>query len=279
MSRLGQNVSGAETRRENHRIPAAPRMRFHEHNSGQLTYVIDGAVVLHLIENSWIIPANYFLWIPARVQHRGSPIGICDTCFWRGPEKSAPNLPRRPCLLDVSQERVQFLRPFSTERRVSPKDVASLVENAEAVEFPLRYPRTRVMQQIADQFVVAPSTTWNIETCGRQAGMPRRTFTRQFREETGDSLNSWVKKLKCMQARQLLQKRKPVKFISHFLGYRSPSAFIAMFRKEMGCTPGLCGEAEAVSALAGGQSDVHLARASVAQQHAVLAAGEELTSR
>lgn len=56
-----------------------------------------------------------------------------------------------------------------------------------------------------------------------------------------------------MQARQLLQKRKPIKFISHFLGYSSPSAFIAMFRREMGCTPRLSGKAGAVSALAGGQ--------------------------
>jgi AraC-like DNA-binding protein len=272
MSRLGQNVSSGETRREKHLIPAAPRMLFHEHNSGQLTYVIDGVVVLHLIGSSWIIPANYFLWIPAGVQHRGSPIGKCDTCFWRGPEKSAPNLPTRPCFLDVSPERVQFLRPFSTEREVSPKDVASLVENAEAVEFPLRYPRTREIRQIADQFVVAPSTTWDIETCWRQAGMPRRTFTRQFREETGVSLSSWVKRLKCMQARQLLQKGKPVKFISHSLGYSSPSAFIAMYRREMGRTPGLCGEADAVSALAGGQGDVRLALVSVAQRQAVLAA-------
>jgi AraC-like DNA-binding protein len=82
-----------------------------------------------------------------------------------------------------------------------------------------------------------------------------------------------------MQARQLLQKGKPVKFISHFLGYSSPSAFIAMFRREMGCTPGLSGEADAVSALAGGKSDLRLDRASVAQQPRSLRPGTQFIGR
>lgn len=238
MSRLGQNPCGAEIRRESVGISPATPLPFHEHTCGQLTYVLRGVTVLHLVGSSWLIPPNYFCWIPAGVLHRGGPIGSCDLCIWRGPEESVATLPKEPCLLDISLRKIQFLRPFSMERKVSPKDAVSLLENAEAVEFPLRYPRTRRMQQITDQFVIAPSTNCDIETFSCQAGMSRRTFTRQFRQETGASVGSWVQRLKCMQARQLLQKDLPINYISQFLGYRSPSAFVAMFRREMNSTPG-----------------------------------------
>jgi AraC-like DNA-binding protein len=238
MSRLGQNLRGTEIDRESVGISPASALQFHEHPWGELIYVLRGVVVLHLLESSWLIPPNYCFWIPGGVWHRGGPIGSCDICFWRGPEKSVATLPTEPCLLDISRQKTQFLRPFSPERKVSPKDAVSLLEDAEALEFPLRYPRTKRMQQITDQFVVAPSTTSNIEACSAQAGMSRRTFTRQFRQETGASVGSWVQRLKCMQARQLLQKDLPIDYISQFLGYRSPSAFVAMFRREMRSTPG-----------------------------------------
>jgi AraC-like DNA-binding protein len=238
MSRLGQNLCDAEIDRESVGISPVNTLQFHEHTWGEMIYVLRGVVVLHLTGSSWLIPPNYCFWIPAGVWHRGGPIGSCDICFWRGPEKSVATLPKEPCLLDISRQKIQILRPFSIERKVSPKDAVSLLENAKAAEFPLRYPRTKRIQQITDQFVVAPSTTSNLEACSCQAGMSRRTFTRQFRQETGVSVGSWVQRLKCMQARQLLEKDLPIDYISQFLGYRSPSAFVAMFRREMHSTLG-----------------------------------------
>ena len=71
----------------------------------------------------------------------------------------------------------------------------------------------------------------------RQAGASRRTLERIFRAETGMSLGQWRRRQKLLRALKLVAAGESVKTIAMELGYNGASAFVAMFRRELGQTP------------------------------------------
>ncbi len=71
----------------------------------------------------------------------------------------------------------------------------------------------------------------------RECGASRRTLERLFRTETSMSLGAWMQRQKLLDALRRLVAGEPVNTISLELGYSSASAFIAMFRRELGETP------------------------------------------
>ena len=80
---------------------------------------------------------------------------------------------------------------------------------------------------------VAPST----EMLLRQCGTSRRTMERVFRAETGMSLGQWQRRQTLLHALRRLAAGESVGGVAGELGYNSASAFIAMFRRELGQTP------------------------------------------
>ena len=71
----------------------------------------------------------------------------------------------------------------------------------------------------------------------RRCGASRRTLERVFRTETAMSLGQWLRRQKLLEAMRRLAAGECVNTIAIELGYNSASAFIAMFRRELGQTP------------------------------------------
>ncbi|MCW3482086.1 helix-turn-helix domain-containing protein [Neisseriaceae bacterium JH1-16] len=70
-----------------------------------------------------------------------------------------------------------------------------------------------------------------------QAGMSRRTFTRLFRQQLGTSFAVWRQQASLLAALARLGQGEPVTRVALDLGYSSPSAFSAAFRRVLGTTP------------------------------------------
>ncbi|MEH0970243.1 AraC family transcriptional regulator [Micromonospora sp. CPCC 205546] len=64
-----------------------------------------------------------------------------------------------------------------------------------------------------------------------------KTLQRDFTREFGMSYSQWRTRLRLRASLALLETR-PVGEVAHLIGYASPSAFIAAFAREYGCTPG-----------------------------------------
>ena len=69
------------------------------------------------------------------------------------------------------------------------------------------------------------------------AAMGRRTFTRAFRRETGMSFATWRQNVRLIEAMSLLSIGHSVTRVALDVGYSSPSAFTAMFRRTFGVAP------------------------------------------
>ena len=82
-----------------------------------------------------------------------------------------------------------------------------------------------------------PSLDSSLDAMAAQAGMSRRTFTRQFRIQTGLAFAQWRQQACLLAAITRLAEGQAVTRIALDLGYASPSAFTAAFRRVLGQTP------------------------------------------
>ena len=69
-------------------------------------------------------------------------------------------------------------------------------------------------------------------------GMAPRTLARHFLAETGLTLSAWRQRARLMRALEMLAAGAAVTTVALDLGYDNVSAFIAMFKREHGVTPG-----------------------------------------
>jgi AraC-like DNA-binding protein len=76
-----------------------------------------------------------------------------------------------------------------------------------------------------------------LEQWARSAGASGRTLARLFRRETGMSFGAWRQQARLIEALTRLGAGEPVTHVALDLGYDSPSAFTAMFRRSLGVTP------------------------------------------
>jgi AraC-like DNA-binding protein len=67
--------------------------------------------------------------------------------------------------------------------------------------------------------------------------MSRRTFTRIFRSETGVTFATWRQNVRLIEAMSRLSTGQSVTAVALDVGYNSPSAFTAMFRRAFGVPP------------------------------------------
>ena len=72
----------------------------------------------------------------------------------------------------------------------------------------------------------------------KPAGASTRTLARLFVRETGLGFRAWRQQLRLLRALERLAAGEAVTQVALDLGYDSPSAFIAMFRKALGVSPG-----------------------------------------
>jgi len=72
----------------------------------------------------------------------------------------------------------------------------------------------------------------------RRVAMSERSLSRLILRETGMTFGRWRQQFQIMFALERLADGESVKTVTFDLGYESTSAFIAMFKKALGMSPG-----------------------------------------
>ncbi|MFE4958304.1 helix-turn-helix domain-containing protein [Streptomyces sp. NPDC056653] len=83
----------------------------------------------------------------------------------------------------------------------------------------------------------APGRPWTTSLAAVYTHMNPRSLHRRFTAATGLSLARWVQQARLVHAVTLLARNTPVTAVAIGLGYATPSAFTAMFRRALGTTP------------------------------------------
>ncbi len=136
-----------------------------------------------------------------------------------------------------------------------------------AVDFPAHYPKqgreARIAALIVDEMKTAsvaplhlplpvdararrvtralnadPGDPRSLAALAKTSGASARTLARVFQRETGMSFGVWRQQLRLLRALERLAAGDAVTRVAVELGYDSPSAFIAMFKRTLGVSPG-----------------------------------------
>lgn len=79
---------------------------------------------------------------------------------------------------------------------------------------------------------------WTVADLGRRVGASERTLTRLFRTDMGMTYPQWRTQIRLHHALRLLAEDRPVTYVAHQCGWATPSAFIDVYRRTLGQTPG-----------------------------------------
>jgi AraC-like DNA-binding protein len=214
----------------------------------QLVCATRGALTVRTDRCAWVVPPHRAVWIPAGFEYRLEMSGVVAVrmLYIRPLKRGDPSFPRdcavvnvTPLLRELIQRTVQVGALDATVPEQKRLIGVILDELKVLIAVPLQLPSPRDSRAV--QFAAlanrdsggAPPT----ETLLRRCGTSRRTMERLFRAETGMSLGQWQRRQTLLRALRRLAAGENVSGVAGELGYNSASAFIAMFRRELGQTP------------------------------------------
>lgn len=219
----------------------------HRHRRGQLVHASSGVMTVTTTAGTWVVPPERAVWVPGGIEHRIRMSGRVEmrTLYLSG--KAVSGLPESCCVVPVSPLLRQLLlravampQPFplgGAEERL----VDVLVDEIQATPIaPLHLPRPADprSRRVADALIESPEDDRGLVDWARVAGASPRNLERLFHRETGMSFGAWRRQLRLLRALERLAAGEPVTTVALGLGYGSTSAFISMFRRNLGRTPG-----------------------------------------
>lgn len=219
---------------------------WHHHRRGQLLYAVSGVMQVSTASGTWVVAPQQAVWVPPGIEHQvAHQAGIAMRTLYLDPVV-AKDLPRACCVVKVSGLLQQLiLRAMNADRNYpsdSPDSRIMLVilDELRALEpEPMHLPKpvdsrlatitTSLLSNPADN---RPLTAW-----AQDSAASERTLARLFTVQTGMTFGEWRERLRLLTAIPRLIDGDSVTGVAIDLGYQSPSAFIAMFKRNTGVTP------------------------------------------
>lgn len=220
---------------------------WHSHRRGQLYCIESGLVHVHTEHGSWMLPPHRGSWMPPGEMHRVSISGpMSGWGVFIAPGVS-DCLPDHPCVIGVSDLMRALVRhastwPLGSQLNEEQERVLAVLldEMRRAPREPLYLPMPidRRLVRIAQAVLEQPHDNRSLEDWAAWAGLSARSLSRLFRAETALSFAQWRQQARLSRALEQLAEGEPVASVADALGYASVSAFVAMFRRSFGQSPG-----------------------------------------
>ena len=218
----------------------------HHHNISQLIYAATGVITVETAQGIWVVPPTRAVWVPASTGHS---IRTCGNVQLRtlqfGPDIPPINI-EKCCVVQVSPLlRAGIIRAMdfpgdygadSPEGRLAAV-ILDEIRSADVAPLHLPMPTDARARRVAVEFCADPSNRQPCEAWAYAVGAGERTLERRFHTETGMSFGKWQQQARLLKALAILAAGQSVTVAAYDVGFKSPSAFIVMFRSAMGDTP------------------------------------------
>lgn len=226
--------------------PAVRETKPHLHTCGQLFGTMHGLVAVGVNNRQWIVPAGHAVWIPPHLSHFLQSYGPLQSWSIYLDEDASRSLPMEPCtmrtsgLLDEATRRVsrwESVELTEAQQRITQvilDEIYSLPHEPPGLPMPADIRALRVAHALTANL----SDNRRINEWAHWTGASSKTLSRHFIDETGMTFGQWRQQARMMRALEMLTADWSVTSIALELGYETTSAFIAMFKRARGVTPG-----------------------------------------
>ncbi|GAA3606944.1 helix-turn-helix transcriptional regulator [Nonomuraea rosea] len=246
------------------RRPLAPGAGIdaHRHDTHQIVYACRGVLSVTTGSGTWVAPANRAIWVPAGTVHEHRAHG--DTDLRLVGLTGNPLGLDRPAVLAVGPLLRELIIAYTDDQpdrpRATPGDGHTAGDSGDrsgdgerarlravlldqlqhAPEQPLHLPTAADPRLAAVCAILLhdPADPRTLAQLAGQAGTSDRTLARLCRGEFGMSFPQWRTQLRLHRALLLLADGTAVTAVAHRCGWASASAFIDVFRRAFGYTPG-----------------------------------------
>jgi AraC-like DNA-binding protein/mannose-6-phosphate isomerase-like protein (cupin superfamily) len=228
-------------------LPSGHVIARHQHTRSQLLYASAGVMTVDTGAGIWVVPPLRAVWIPAFTHHRIVASGhvsmrtlyLQPECF-AGPVEGCCVVAVTPLLRELILYAVDLppLYPLGGPEERLMGVILDQIRMVSVTPLKLPIPNDFRLKKIYDSLARNPGNKRSLEGWGKMVGATGRTLARRFRAETGMSFGHWRQQMRILEGLRRLALNEPVTTVALDLGYDSPSAFIAMFKKTLGKTPG-----------------------------------------
>ncbi|MGW0817918.1 AraC family transcriptional regulator [Streptomyces viridiviolaceus] len=226
-------------------LAAGQRIDAHRHDDHQIVYAGAGVVAVTTDAGTWFAPGTRAIWVPAGTVHAHRAHGRLDLHLVGLPADDNPLGLDVPVVLSVGPLLRELILAYTRE----PDDpgperrrlLAVLRDQLRASpQQPLRLPTPTDPRLAAVCALVHadPADTRTLAALGAATGAGERTLSRLFRDEFGMTFPQWRTQSRLYHALRMLADDLPVTTVAHRCGWSSASAFIDVFRRSFGYTPG-----------------------------------------
>ncbi|WP_328475027.1 helix-turn-helix transcriptional regulator [Actinoplanes sp. NBC_00393] len=217
----------------------------HRHDDHQIVYAARGVLTVTTSAGSWVTPGNRAIWVPAGTVHAHRAYGELELHLVGLPAGSNPLDLETPTVLLVTpllrELIMEYTRGHDGQGAERDRLRAVLLDQLRASpQQPLHVPTPTdpLLRAVCEILQADPGDTRTLVELGREVGASDRTLSRLFRRNLGMSYPQWRTQLRLHHALILLADKTPVTTVAHRCGWSSASAFIDVFRRTFGHTPG-----------------------------------------
>ena len=227
-------------------MPAEASNPLHRHPCGEFVYSFNGVMEVQLARRHFLAPAQYGIWLPPEVEHRGLCRHEACHCSLYVAAELCGGLPSEPCALSVSPFLRALLDHLRQQVPASPLDAAQQrllqvavdqLAGAQVTGSYLPSSSDPLLAPLLQLLQANPADPRSQAELAALVHTTERTLLRRCQRELGMPLGEWRQRLCVLRAMPRLEAGDSVESIALDLGYSSASAFIAMFRRLMACTP------------------------------------------
>ncbi|WP_405686378.1 helix-turn-helix transcriptional regulator [Streptomyces sp. NBC_01387] len=217
----------------------------HRHDEHQIIYAGSGVLAVTTDAGTWFAPGTRAIWVPAGCVHAHRAYGHLALHLLGLPPDTNPLGLGAPTVLavgpllrelilaftrdphDDTPERLRLRAVLLDQLRASPQ---------EPVQLPA--PTDPRLVAVCDLLHDNPADPRTLAALATTAGAGERTLSRLFRRELGMTFPQWRTQLRLYYALRMLADDVPVTSVARHCGWSSTSAFIDVFRRAFGYTPG-----------------------------------------
>ncbi|MFJ2158506.1 AraC family transcriptional regulator [Streptomyces sp. NPDC087856] len=216
--------------------------QYHWHDDHQLAWARSGVVMVDIQNRCWVLPPHLALWIPSGLRHStGALRESVLQGIYLDPER-CPLAWSAPTVLAVSplaRHLIEYLAgELAPDARMHAEAVLlEVLRPAPGAVFELPLPADPRARELAALLLDDPADPRGLGEFAHVVGSSARTLLRLFLAETGMTFNQWRVHARLQAALAHLAEGAPVARVAERVGYATPSAFVAAFRRLTGYTP------------------------------------------
>lgn len=227
-------------------IPALAGVNKYQHQQAQCIYVHSGVLAIVGENGRYFIPPQQAIIIPAEYPHEIIAKSAVELTILYFSIEQKISEADKPNILETSSfiralfdESTQIKGTYlwkSSEGRLLRLIRDKLIDAA-SLDIFLPYPSDERLTNITERILKHPSLKSDLVSWGKFVSASPRTLSRVFKKETGITYSEWRQRLNIQIAIKHLSLGDNISEIASLLGYESSSAFIYMFKKQMGVSP------------------------------------------